>query len=41
VAVAFDAGNFRPVAEALRARRPEIRIIVCADDDWQTDGNPA
>ena len=40
VAVAFDAGNLQPVAEALRTQWPRVRIVVCADDDWQTDGNP-
>ena len=33
VAVAFDAGNLAPVAEALRKRYPRVRILVCADDD--------
>lgn len=38
--VAFDAGNLRKMAEALRARGPRIPIIVCADDDHATPGNP-
>lgn len=33
VAVAFDAGNLLPVAEALRKRYKQARILVCADDD--------
>lgn len=33
VAVAFDAGNLQPVAEALHKRYPKARILVCADDD--------
>ncbi|WP_298580549.1 DUF5906 domain-containing protein [uncultured Luteimonas sp.] len=33
VAVAFDAGNLLPVAEALRKRYKKARILVCADDD--------
>lgn len=33
VAVAFDAGNLQPVAEALRKRYPKARILICADDD--------
>ncbi len=33
VAVAFDANNLQPVAEALRKRYKRIRILVCADDD--------
>lgn len=33
VAVAFNAGNLEPVARALRGKLPDIRIIVCSDDD--------
>ena len=33
MAVAFDAGNLRPVAVALRARYPTTRLVVFADDD--------
>jgi putative DNA primase/helicase len=33
VAVAFDAGNLHPVAEALRKRYRGTRILICADDD--------
>lgn len=40
VAVAFDCGNLKPVAEALRDRYPGTRLIICADDDRRTDGNP-
>lgn len=40
VAVAFDAGNLRPVAEALRYRWKQAKILVCADDDCWTVGNP-
>lgn len=40
VAVAFDAGNLQPVAEALRKRWKRAKILVCADDDAWTDGNP-
>jgi len=40
VAVAFNAGNLQPVAEAIRAKLPDIKIIIAADDDQQTDGNP-
>lgn len=40
VAVAFDAGNLQPVAKALREKFPDLQLIVCADDDYQTDGNP-
>jgi phage/plasmid primase-like uncharacterized protein len=40
VAVAFNAGNLKPVAETLRGQYPEARIIVCADNDQWTEGNP-
>jgi putative DNA primase/helicase len=33
IAVAFDAGNLAPVAQALRARYRSARILICADDD--------
>jgi putative DNA primase/helicase len=40
VAVAFNAGNLLPVAQALRAKYPCLTIVLCADDDWKTEGNP-
>ena len=40
VAVAFNAGNLEPVARALRAKYPCLGIVVAADDDWRTEGNP-
>ena len=40
VAVAFDCGNLFPVAKALRERFPDIRLVLCADDDYQAPGNP-
>jgi len=40
VAVAFDAGNLAAVAKALRKKHPDLRLIVCADDDHLTVGNP-
>ncbi|WP_337054072.1 DUF5906 domain-containing protein [Pseudoxanthomonas sp. USHLN014] len=40
VACAFDAGNLQPVAEALRKRYKRAKILVCADDDCWTEGNP-
>ena len=39
VAVAFNAGNLEAVALAMRAKLPDMQIIVCADDD-PTQGNP-
>jgi len=40
VAVSFNAGNLLPVARTLRAQHPELRLILCADDDAATPGNP-
>lgn len=39
VAIAFDAGNLAPVAEALRKRYRRTRILICADDDSFSEGN--
>jgi putative DNA primase/helicase len=40
VAVAFNAGNMAPVATALHSKYPGLKIIIAADDDHLTDGNP-
>ncbi len=40
VAVAFNAGNLLEVAQSLRSKYPALRLIVAADDDWHTEGNP-
>ena len=40
VAVTFNAGNMLPVARALRTKYPRVTLVVCADDDWKTEGNP-
>jgi len=40
VAVAFNAGNLEAVALAIRATLPDTPIILCADDDATTPGNP-
>ena len=40
VAVALNAGNLGAVAMAIRAKYPDMPIIVCADDDTATIGNP-
>lgn len=39
-AVAFDAGNLQPVAEALRRKFPALTLVIAADDDSETVGNP-
>jgi putative DNA primase/helicase len=38
--VAFDSGNLVRVACLLREKFPHAIIVVCADDDHGTDGNP-
>jgi putative DNA primase/helicase len=38
--VAFDAGNLSKVAKAAKALYPGSKIIVAADNDQFTDGNP-
>ncbi|MFM9437412.1 putative DNA primase/helicase [Janthinobacterium sp. CG_23.3] len=40
VAVAFNAGNLEAVALALRKKYPALAIVIAADDDSQTAGNP-
>ena|GEM_PF-361514 len=40
VAVAFNAGNLEAVALALRPEYPDLQIVLAADDDYQTEGNP-
>ncbi|MEY2654017.1 MAG: hypothetical protein RLZZ524_1045 [Pseudomonadota bacterium] len=40
VVVALDAGNLQPVAEMLRERYGSSKLLICADDDHQTAGNP-
>lgn len=40
VAVAFDSGNLMDVAQAIRAKFPTIEMVLCADNDTRTPGNP-
>jgi len=40
VAVAFNAGNLEMVALDLRSHYPDVKIVIAADDDYQTEGNP-
>ena len=40
VAVAFNAGNVGAVAKAMREKFPDLPLILCADDDTHTEGNP-
>lgn len=41
VAVGFDADNLPPVAEALRAKLPEVRLVVAGDNDKSGKGQKA
>jgi putative DNA primase/helicase len=40
VAVAFNCGNLVAVAKALRGKFPSLRLVICADNDAATPGNP-
>lgn len=41
VACAMNAGNLRPVAQALRAQHgPALALVIAGDDDRQSEGNP-
>jgi putative DNA primase/helicase len=37
VAIAFSASNIKNVAKSMRERYPDKRILICADDDSQTE----
>lgn len=39
VVVVFDAGNLKPVCEAV-AKKYAAQFVVCGDDDFATDDNP-
>lgn len=38
-AVAFDAGNLKPVCCAIRKNNPFTKIVICADNDSDTEKN--
>lgn len=40
VAVCFNCGNLVAVARALRDKFPNLRFVICADNDAGTPGNP-
>jgi hypothetical protein len=40
VFIAFDCNNLEPVARTLRALYPDAPIVIAADDDHATEGNP-
>ena len=37
--VCFDAGNLLTVAKTIRAKYPDFKLIIAADDDWKNDPN--
>ena len=40
VLCAMNAGNLLPVAKAARATWPDVDLVICADNDRHTKGNP-
>lgn len=40
VVIAFDCGNLLAVAKKIRAALPDACIVLAADDDYRTEGNP-
>lgn len=40
VVVAFNANNLTPVAKEIAKANKYAKIVICADDDYLTDGNP-
>ena len=40
VAVAFNTGNLKPVEQLLHDKYPNVQIIIAADNDSFTEGNP-
>jgi len=39
-AACFSCGNLLAVARALRGKFPQLRLVLCADNDVNTPGNP-
>ena len=40
VHIAFNCHNIKPVTEAIRKKYPDANLIIAADDDHMTSGNP-
>jgi len=40
VVCAFNAGNLGSVSKEIKEKYPDKEIVICADDDYQTRGNP-
>ncbi len=39
VVVAFNAGNLQSVAQTIHHYYPNLPVVICADDDYETDPN--
>ncbi|MEQ1638656.1 MAG: toprim domain-containing protein [Methylococcales bacterium] len=39
--IAFDAGNLVKVAQVIRAKRPQVQIVICGDNDESGKGQEA
>ncbi|MGI8924666.1 MAG: DUF3631 domain-containing protein [Fimbriimonadales bacterium] len=39
-ALAFTCNNLLAAAQNIQVHYPNVEIVVCADDDWLSDGNP-
>ena len=40
VHIAFNCHNLKTVAESIRKAHPDTDLVIAADDDWKTEGNP-
>ena len=40
VHVAFNSHNLQQVAKSIREAHSDVELIIAADDDWKTEGNP-
>src|SRR5262249_39254364 len=40
VVIGFTAGNLLLVAKMMREKSQDTEIVICADDDYRTTGNP-
>ena len=40
VHIAFNCVNLKAVAKTIREQHPNTDLVIAADDDWKTDGNP-
>ena len=40
VHIAFNCHNLKTVAESIRIAHPDADLVIAADDDWKTEGNP-